>query len=204
MAKPAPEYELILMLDPELPDDRRDALAQDARKRIETGAELRQERAWGLRKMAYEIEQRNEADYRFFRFASGKDVLDDLSHSLRIADGVLRFRIFKVDPRSPVIDPPPPVSLAAAPSRPGGRRGGDDRTPRGPEAPEASDAAPPEAAVAVPAAEEVPAEPAAEEAPAAPAESPVPAEETPPPAEPASAAGEPEVASDAPDAQDSQ
>ena len=55
---------------------------------------------WGMRKMAYEIEQaRVEADYRFFRFTGGKDLLDDLDHSLRITDGVLRFRIFKVDAR---------------------------------------------------------------------------------------------------------
>lgn len=191
MAKPAPEYELILMLDPELPDDRRDGLAQDARKRIEAGAELRQERSWGLRKMAYEIQQRTEADYRFFRFANGKDVLDDLSHSLKIADGVLRFRIFKVDPRSPVIDPPPPVALAATSSRPAARRGGDDRPPRGPEPAEEV----PDAAMAPP---------AAEEAPAAPPESPPPAEEAAVPAEPAPAPVEAETSSDAQDAPDTE
>ena len=166
MAKPAPEYELILMLDPELPDERREALAVDARKRIETGAELRQARAWGNRKMAYEIKQRTEADYRFFRFANGSGVLDDLNHSLRIADGVLRFRIFKVDPRAPVIDPPPPVSLAAAAgSRPGGRRDRDDRPPRGPEPAAEAPSAPPAAEPEAPA-ESAPAEPAAEAPPA--------------------------------------
>ena len=167
MAKPAPEYELILMLDPELPDERRDALAVEARKRIEAGAELRQERTWGLRKMAYEIDHRNEADYRFFRFANGQTVLEDLNHNLRIADGVLRFRIFKVDPRAPVIDPPPPVALAAAaPARPGSRRRDEERPPRGPD-PDA-DAAP--AAVAAPEAPaETPAPEAVAEAPDAPA-----------------------------------
>ena len=41
-------------------------------------------------------------------------LLDELNHNLRIADGVLRFRIFKVDPRSPAIVPPPPLAVAAA------------------------------------------------------------------------------------------
>ena len=194
MAKPAPEYELILMLDPELPDDRRDAIAVDARKRIEAGAELRQERAWGLRKMAYEIQQRNEADYRFFRFASGKGVLDDLSHSLKIADGVLRFRIFKVDPRAPVIDPPPPVALAAAaPARSGSRRRDEERPPRGPE-PEAP------AVAEAPAATEAAAAEAPAPAQAQPAtEAPAAAE----PTEPSPPAPEPESAPE-PDAQASE
>ena len=61
---------------------------------------LKQERSWGLRKMSYEINQRTEADYRFFRFEKGGSVLDELNHNLKITDGVLRFRIFKVDPRA--------------------------------------------------------------------------------------------------------
>ena len=102
MAAPQAEYELVLMLDPEAPDERREEIAGDARKRIESGGELKHDTSWGMRKMAYEIRQRTEADYRFFRFGSnGTPLLDDLNHNLRIADGVLRFRLFKVDPRTP-------------------------------------------------------------------------------------------------------
>jgi small subunit ribosomal protein S6 len=118
-------YELVLMLDPETPDERRDQIAAEARRRIESGGSLEAERAWGMRKLAYEIRQRTEADYRFFRFETESPLLDELDHNLKITDGVLRFRIFKVEPESPVIEPPPPVSLASsAPSRgPGARRG---------------------------------------------------------------------------------
>ena len=167
MAKPAPEYELVLMLDPEVGDDRRDEIAVEARRRIEDAGELKQERSWGLRKMAYEINQRTEADYRFFRFEKRGSVLDELNHNLKITDGVLRFRIFKVDPRAPVIDPPPPISLAATASpRPGGRgRRDDDRPPRGPE-PELDAPAEPAPTAAEPAPEP--------EAPEAPAPSPRP------------------------------
>ena len=114
------------MLDPETPDERRDSIAQNARGRIESSGGLKAEKAWGLRKLAYEINQRTEADYRFFRFEAPTELLDDLDHNLKITDGVMRFRIFKVDPRSPVIEPPPPVALASSSSgRPsgGGRRG---------------------------------------------------------------------------------
>jgi small subunit ribosomal protein S6 len=135
------------MLDPEAADERRDQIAADARNRIEAGGNLKSDSAWGMRKLAFEIRQRTEADYRFFRFETGGTLLDDLNHNLKIADGVLRFRIFKVDPRSPVIVPPPPTPLSSgAPAR-GGRRGdgpgrrGDGRPPRGDRGPRAEPAA---------------------------------------------------------------
>ena len=113
------EYELVLMLDPEAPDERRDQISTDARGRIEKAGSLKAEKAWGLRKLAYEIDQRTEADYRFFRFATESPLLDELDHNLKITDGVLRFRIFKVEPDSPVIRPPPPVSACQFRPKPG-------------------------------------------------------------------------------------
>ena len=117
------EYELVLMLDPEVPEDRREEIAQEARRRIETAGSLKHDSAWGMRKLAYEIRQRMEADYRFFRFETGDELLDELNHNLRIADGVLRFRIFKVDPGSPATVPPPPLSASASQGSRGSRRG---------------------------------------------------------------------------------
>ena len=142
------------MLDPELPEERREQIASEARTRIESGGSLKHDTTWGMRKLAYEIEQRTEADYRFFRFETEGGLLDDLNHNLRIADGVLRFRVFKVDPRSPAIVPPAPVATAAATPARGGRRG------REPAAAEAAESAQGDGATDVP-------EPTAEEEPAA-------------------------------------
>jgi small subunit ribosomal protein S6 len=171
------EYELVLMLDPEIPEERREEIASEARQRIESGGSLKHDTAWGMRKLAYEIRQRTEADYRFFRFETGGELLDDLNHNLKIADGVLRFRIFKVDPRLPAIVPPPPLAMSApAQSRGPRRQGGGGRGARAAadEAPAPATEEAPAEAPAAPAAEETPAEetpaPPAEEAPAAPAE----------------------------------
>ena len=100
------------MLDPQLDAPARDGLAQEARGQIEASGSLKHENSWGLRKMAYEINKRTEADYRWMRFEAPTELLDSLDHNLKIADGVLRFRIFKVDPDAPVIVPP---TTAAAP-----------------------------------------------------------------------------------------
>jgi len=120
------------MLDPRQDAPARDAMAQEARKQIESAGSLKHEKSWGLRKMAYEIDQRTEADYRWFRFEAPTDLLDQLNHNLKIADGVLRFRIFQVDPDAPVIVPPPTSAVA-----PGASRGQQDDTGPRP-APESS------------------------------------------------------------------
>ncbi len=111
------------MLDPGPDEAGRDVLAQDVRGRIEAGGTLKHENKWGLRKMAYEIELRNEADYRWFRFEAPPELLDELNHNLRIADGVLRFRIFKVDADAPVMVPP----AVAAPAHGSRERGPSGR-----------------------------------------------------------------------------
>jgi len=160
------------MLDPGPDEAGRDALAQDVRGRIENGGTLKHENKWGLRKMAYEIALRNEADYRWFRFEASNALLDELNHNLKIADGVLRFRIFKVDVDAPVMVPP----AAAAPAH-----GPRERGPQGPprvasqdededvaeaaEAEESGEAAASEAPEPAPEATEVPAPEAAEPAP---------------------------------------
>lgn len=111
------------MLDPNLGEPEREGLAQEVRGQIEGDGTLKHENNWGLRKMAYEIDGRNEADYRWFRFEAPTELLGQLDHNLKIADGVLRFRIFKVDPSAPVIVPPavgapgPPRERAAHGSR---------------------------------------------------------------------------------------
>jgi small subunit ribosomal protein S6 len=160
------------MLDPGPDEAGRDVLAQDVKARIEAKGTLKHENKWGLRKMAYEIELRNEADYRWFRFEAPVELLDELNHNLKIADGVLRFRIFKVDADSPVMVPP----TVAAPAH-GSSRDRDDRGSRG-----GRDAAPSEdtgdeaPAAAPPVAEEPTAAPA-EEPVAAPVEEPVAADD---------------------------
>jgi small subunit ribosomal protein S6 len=170
------EYELVLMLDPGQDAPARDAVANEAKGKIEADGTLKHENVWGLRKLAYEIGRRNEADYRWFRFEAQPPLLEQLDHSLKIADGVLRFRIFKVDADTPIVVPP----ATSAPG-PGASRERPSESPQAAPAAAAEPAAPEppaEPAAAEPAAPEPPAEPAAAE-PAPVAEEPAAAETTP-------------------------
>src|ERR671910_1908793 len=101
------------MLDPEAADDARERVANDVRQQIDGAGTLDRADNWGMRKLAYEIRQRNEADYRYYRFQSEPDLLERLDHSLKISDRTLRFRIFKVDPET-TSNPPPATERPAA------------------------------------------------------------------------------------------
>ena len=122
-------YELVLMLDPEAEDTARDRVAEDVRKQIEQAGTLDKADNWGMRKLAYEIRQRNEADYRYYRFQGENELLQRLDHSLKIAEGTLRFRIFKVDPEAPS-NPPPPTERVLTPDREDRRAERQERRPR--------------------------------------------------------------------------
>jgi len=142
------------MLDPGQNPAARDAVANEARGQIEAAGTLKHENAWGLRKLAYEIAQRNEADYRWFRFEAQPPLLEQLDHNLKIADGVLRFRVFKVDAETPVMVPP----ATSAPGPGASRERGDDEAPPMPAEGDAAEA-PSEPAAATAVAEPPAAEP---------------------------------------------
>jgi small subunit ribosomal protein S6 len=185
------EYELVLMLDPGRDAPGRDAVAQEAKSMIEAAGTLQHENNWGLRKLAYEIARRNEADYRWYRFEAPTELLEQLNHNLRIAEGVLRFRIFKVDADTPVMVPPAAAAPGPGASRDRPTAAAGEPAAEAPAEAEAAPAAP--VAVAEPPADAAP-DPAAAETPETPES---PAEAAPEAPEPAAEGGEDEPAAPA-------
>ena len=113
-------YDLMLLLDPTAPEERRSAAISETESMINSGGELVSSHDWGQRRMAYEIDHRPEADYRLYQFNGDNSLLERLNQRLRITDAVLRFRIIKVKPGQPT--PPPPDQQAP--------RRRDDREPQ--------------------------------------------------------------------------
>jgi small subunit ribosomal protein S6 len=116
-------YDLMLLLDPNAPDERRREIVEEAEKMLNAGGTIVGSHDWGQRRMAYEIDHRPDAHYHLFQFEGGNELLERLRHALRITDGMLRFRIVKVKPGTP----PPPPPRPQEPVRP--RR--DDEEPEG-------------------------------------------------------------------------
>jgi small subunit ribosomal protein S6 len=103
-------YDLMLLIDPTAPEERRNAAISEAESMINSGGQLVTSHDWGTRRMAYEIDHRPEADYRLYQFEGDNALLERLNQRLRILDGVLRFRIIKIKPGQPT--PPPPDQQA--------------------------------------------------------------------------------------------
>jgi small subunit ribosomal protein S6 len=112
-----PVYDLMLMLDANAPDERREQIVADAEGAITAQGSLVSKHDWGVRALAYEIDHRAEADYRLLQFNGPRELLETLQRSLKLADGVVRFRIIKLAPGTP--DPPTvrpePPRVAEAP-----------------------------------------------------------------------------------------
>ena len=103
-----------------------------ARQRIESGRRRSSTPTLGHAQDGVRDPPANEADYRFYRFCGRARLLDDLDHSLKITDGVLRFRIFKVDAATPVIVAAPDDAADARGRDPReAREGGGRGAPRG-------------------------------------------------------------------------
>ena len=102
MTPPSPTYDLVLLLDPQAQDTARAKIVADARAAIEAQGELLRHDEWGERPLAYPIERKASAEYHLLQFHVGEtELLSALEHTLRITDGVLRFRIIKLGPGVP-------------------------------------------------------------------------------------------------------
>ncbi|PZS12820.1 MAG: 30S ribosomal protein S6 [Solirubrobacterales bacterium] len=108
-------YDLVLLLSTSAPEERRASILADAQTAIAGGGGVVERKdQWGTRPLTYRIDHEADAEYHLLQFSGPTSLLDTLSHSLRIADGVLRFRIIKVlSGTPPPPDSAPPVMAAA-------------------------------------------------------------------------------------------
>jgi len=114
MATEAPVYDLILLLDTTIEQERRDTILANVEDAIDRNGELVGRHDWGNRHTVYEVRKQSEADYHLIQFRGSSTLLEQLDHNLKITDGILRFRIIKLRPGTP---PPPdlrPAAMAAA------------------------------------------------------------------------------------------
>lgn len=114
MAKPRPTYDLMVLLDPAADADQRSKILADAEASIGRGGEVVSTHDWGLRPTAYELHKKTEAEYHLIQFHGTPELLSQLSRTLRITDGIERFRIIKLAPGTP---PPPARPAVGAPEQ---------------------------------------------------------------------------------------
>jgi small subunit ribosomal protein S6 len=113
------DYEILLMLDPELPDERQNEIVTRARESIERdGGRFQAHEPWGRRRLAYEIDHKGEGAYHLLTFASEPATLEEISRVLKITDGVMRhLAVRRVQGGS--TRPPEPASEESVAARAG-------------------------------------------------------------------------------------
>jgi small subunit ribosomal protein S6 len=85
------EYEILLMLDPELAEERSNEIIARVRERVEgDGGKWDGHEPWGRRKLAYEIGHKSEGVYHLLLFTTAPATLAEISRVLKITDGVIR------------------------------------------------------------------------------------------------------------------
>ena len=95
------DYEILLMLDPELPDERQNEIVTRVRENIErAGGGWSGHDVWGRRRLAYEIDHKTDGVYHLLTFSSEAATLDEVSRVLKITDGVMRHMAVKRTTRS--------------------------------------------------------------------------------------------------------
>jgi small subunit ribosomal protein S6 len=115
MSKDPILYDLVLLLSTETDEDTRTNLVGEVETMIAAaGGSVSRKQAWGQRPTTYRIDHQTEADYHLLQFTGPTPLLESLSHTLRIADAVLRFRIIKVVPGTPEAPEGAPPVLAGA------------------------------------------------------------------------------------------
>jgi small subunit ribosomal protein S6 len=111
----------MLMLDAELSDERQNEILTRARELVERGggAWVAQE-SWGRRRLAYEIDKKQEAHYHLVHLDAEPATLDELVRVLKITDGAMRHMAVRrpagstLGRTAPPPQPSEPVSAPAA------------------------------------------------------------------------------------------
>jgi small subunit ribosomal protein S6 len=109
------EYEIMLLLDPDLTEERGNEIIQRVRDAVEgAGGKWDGHEPWGRRRLAYEINHKQEAVYHLLLFTATPETLSEITRVLKITDGVTRHGAYRRVKGSTHTKAPAPLPVAAA------------------------------------------------------------------------------------------
>ena len=112
------EYEILLMLDPETPEERHDEIIARTRELVEkSGGTWLSHDPWGRRRLAYEIDHKTDGVYHLLQFDAPAETLDEVTRVLKITDGVMRHMATRRPKGGGRVAPPPQPVFEAEPAR---------------------------------------------------------------------------------------
>lgn len=124
-------YEELFIVRPDATEEEIDAYIEQISTTITaTGGTVEKVDKWGVRKLAYRVNKRNEGFYVLIVFNAGADVAKEVERRMRMTEFVMKFITVRVDERMKKIDKrrkarekrakrrPAPAQVTLAPSQP--------------------------------------------------------------------------------------
>ena len=110
------DYEIMLLLDPELEETRANEIIQRIRDSVDAGdGRWDGHEPWGRRRLAYEIRHKTDAVYHLLLFACTPETLAEITRVLKITDGVMRhLAVNRVEGGHTKAPAPVPAAAVAA------------------------------------------------------------------------------------------
>src|SRR5215831_4809571 len=91
-------YEELFIVRPDATDEEIDPLVEQLRGVVTNGAgTLDKVDKWGVRKLAYKIQKRNEGYYILLQFSAGPEIVKEIERRLRVNDMVLKYLTVRID-----------------------------------------------------------------------------------------------------------
>lgn len=91
-------YELMLVLRPDAPDDRSQAIIdRTTRQVVDSGGQIVKVAPWGRRRLAYPIGHYREGSYHIVLFEAPSEAIVELERGLLITDDVLRHLVVRIE-----------------------------------------------------------------------------------------------------------
>jgi small subunit ribosomal protein S6 len=91
-------YELMLVIRPDVADDKSQALVDRTTRGISaSGGQIVKVAPWGRRRLAYPIDRHREGSYHIILFEAPPEAIVELEHTLLITEEVLRHLVTRVD-----------------------------------------------------------------------------------------------------------
>ena len=91
-------YELMLVIRPDVADDKSQALVDRTTRQIVTaGGQIVKVAPWGRRRLAYPIDRHREGSYQIILFEAPPEAIVELEHTLLITEEVLRHLVTRVE-----------------------------------------------------------------------------------------------------------
>ena len=91
------KYEVMFVIDPTLEDKKKEATIETVKEIIAAQGTVSNVDVWGMRKLAYPIEKKNEGYYVVAEFEAEPTLPKELDRRLRISDNVMRHIIINKD-----------------------------------------------------------------------------------------------------------